>query len=118
MNLMTEQDKSFITTLIDGVKESIKSIKELFEEKIETIRDNQGKFRVDIIDLYEKYRLIITALNASDNKIIALQTELKNHKTNHAKEDTNNRSKAGIIASYVIGGVSLIAGILIAIFGG
>lgn len=101
MQAMTESDKQFIQALIKGLEAKIDSIKDLFEEKISNIKYEVDKLRVDIIDLYDKSRGLTADINANENKVIKLESDMTNHKANHKENNNNKRSTIAIIVSIV-----------------
>lgn len=98
---MTEHDRTFIETLINGVKSDIENLAKLFDKDIKSIEANQVKFREDIIDIYEKYRALVDRFNTADNKIVKLETELNNHKENHIDDKENKRDWRGYIVGVI-----------------
>lgn len=123
MDKMTAQDKEFISALIDSVKKEINSMKEMFGKdlvsikehfqiKLESISNNQTKFREDIIDLYEKYRSAIDKISCTENKVLIIEQEVKYHKENHTETKNDKRFIIPLVISILFGLAGLIFGLV------
>jgi hypothetical protein len=112
MQAMTQDDKDFIRTLIKGLEDKIDSIKALFDEKVNNVKYEVDKHRVDIIDIYEKLRGNSAKMNEIDNDVIAMQTDIKNHKDNHTKSGGNMKWVIGFIFMLIFSGAGLVLSII------
>ena len=111
MQSMTNDDKTYIQQLFDGLKayleKSIQSLREMFDTKYNYQAEQQTRLREDIIDLYKK-------TNNNENKITELRTDIINHKSNHAEGNTNKRQWVGMVISSIF---ALIVGIIMYFIG-
>jgi len=102
---MTKQDRDFIETIFERLREQIESLKNLFEEKVSSIKKAVEKGEYERNDLYNKHRLL-------ERCVAEVKLALTNHTTNHDVNDKSKRSTIGIIAQYA----AIIAAIAIAVF--
>lgn len=117
MMAMTENDRKYIDDGFEEVKVSVKEdiaqsnkyITALITEKINTVAVMTEINRTDIVN-------IKAVQNNAAVQSTKINTKLDGHIENHSKEDTKKQSSAPVIAAYIVGGVMLISGILIAAF--
>lgn len=74
---MTVQDKEFISTLIDGIKAEIVSLKELFQKDFESIDRRVGALESKDSEFRDDFRSIYPRVTTLENKLETLTEKVK-----------------------------------------